>query len=199
MARISFNSENTSNIILVSAIILIMSSLFMPLVFVYFIQDYLYLTKDKWFYVTPQSAYILFMIGMLWVAAMLLLYLFVQWKFEWRGFKWLAILLMFGSLPFFMFGVSNYYYLDDLGLHFNDEKSFNTIQSYDWEDIKEAKEIFVKNKGVTVADHLMLTTNDGKVIELPYTSKVTDNKFLIMEKIQELNIPFTNNMGDLYE
>ncbi|CAM3726505.1 hypothetical protein [Mesobacillus thioparans] len=199
MAQLTFKSENTSNIILVSAIILIISSLFMPLVFVYFIQDYLYLTKDKWFYVTPPSAYILFMVGMLWLAVTLLLYLFVQWKFDWKGFKWLTILLMFGCIPFFMFSISNYYYLNDEGLHFNEAKSFNEIQSYGWKDLKEAKEIFVKTKGVTVSDHYMFTTSDGNVIKLPNNSKVAFNKQRIMEKLEEYNIPLTNNMGDLYE
>ncbi|WNF24633.1 hypothetical protein [Mesobacillus jeotgali] len=199
MKRLSFNSENTSNLILVSAIIIMISSLFMPLVFVYFIQDYLYLSADKWFYVTPPSAYIIFMIGMLWVAVSLLLHLFLKWKFDWKSLKWVSLLLISGSIPFFMFGVSNYYYLDDKGMHFNEHKTFNTIDSYYWDDIKEAKEIFVKSNGATVLDHLTLINKSGEVIELPYNTKVQNNKFKIMEKLQENNIPLTNNMGDLYE
>lgn len=199
MSRLSFISENTSYLILVSAIIIIISSLFMPLVFVYFIQDYLYLSADKWFYVTPPSAYILFMIGMLWVAVTLLLHLFLRWKFDWKGLKWVSLLLILGSIPFFLFGVSNYYYLDDEGMHFNDHKTFNTIDSYYWNDIKEANEIFVKSNGVTVLDHLTLITKSGEVVELPYNTKVQNNKFKIMEKLQENNVPLTNNMGDLYE
>ncbi|WP_226087440.1 hypothetical protein [Mesobacillus sp. S13] len=199
MSRSSFNSENTSNLILVSAIIIIISSLFMPLVFVYFIQDYLYLSGDKWFYVTPPSAYILFMFGMLWVAVTLLLHLFLRWKFDWKGLKWVSLLLILGSIPFFLFGVSNYYYLDDKGMHFNDHKTFNTIDSYYWNDIKEAKEIFVKSNGVTVLDHLTLITKSGEVVELPYNTKVQNNKFKIMEKLQENNVTLTNNMGDLYD
>ncbi|WLR57526.1 hypothetical protein LC048_12095 [Mesobacillus subterraneus] len=199
MARLSLNTENSSNVILVTAIILIISSLFMPLVFVYIIQDYLYLSVDKWFYDTPSSAYVIFMIGMLWIAVTLLLYLFFTWKFEWKGIKWISLLVMLGCVPFFMFGVSNYYYLDDQGMHFNDYKTFNTINSYYWEDVKEAKEIFVKNNGVTVVDHLNLVTEAGEVIELPYNSKVQNNRFKIMEKLEENNIPLTNNMGDLYE
>lgn len=200
MPQIGFNSENTSHILLVTAIILIISSLFMPLVFVYFIQDYLYLSADKWFYITPPSAYIIFMIGMLWIAVVLFVHLFFQWKFEWRYFKWITLLLILGSIPFFMFGVSTYYYLDDQGIHFNDEKKFNRIDSYYWEDIKEAQEIFVKNNnGVTVVDHLRLTTSDGEVFELPYNTKVANNKIRIMNKLEEFNVPITNNMGDLYE
>lgn len=199
MARLSFNTENSSNIILVTAIILIISSLFMPLVFVYIIQDYLYLSADKWFYDTPSSAYVIFMIGMLWIAVTLFLYLFFTWKFEWKGIKWITLLIMLGCVPFFMFGVSNYYYLDDQGMHFNYYKTFNTVNSYFWEDVKEAKEIFVKSNGVTVVDHLNLVTKAGEVIELPYNSKVQNNKFKIMEKLEENNIPLTNNMGDLYE
>ncbi|MBT2691608.1 hypothetical protein J7E32_01125 [Bacillus sp. ISL-55] len=199
MARLSFSTENSSNIILVTAIILIISSLFMPLVFVYIIQDYLYLSADKWFYDTPSSAYVIFMIGMQWIAVTLFLYLFFTWKFEWKGIKWITLLIMLGCVPFFMFGVSNYYYLDDQGMHFNDYNTFNTINSYHWEDIKEAKEIFVKSNGVTIVDHLNLVTKAGEVIELPYNSKVQNNRFKIMEKLQENNIPLTNNMGDLYE
>ncbi|MGV2941270.1 hypothetical protein AB5I83_16830 [Mesobacillus sp. LC4] len=199
MSRLSFISENTSYLILVSAIIIIISSLFMPLVFVYFIQDYLYLSADKWFYVSPPSAYILFMIGMLWVAVTLLLHLFLRWKFDWKGLKWVSLLLILGSIPFFLFGVSNYYYLDNEGMHFNDHKTFNTIDSYYWNDIKEANEIFVKSNGVTVLDHLTLITKSGEVVELPYNTKVQNNKFKIMEKLQENNVPLTNNMGDLYE
>ncbi|WP_079508587.1 hypothetical protein [Mesobacillus jeotgali] len=199
MARISFNTENTSNIILVSAIILIISSLFMPLVFVYFIQDYLYLSKEKWFYVTPPSAYILFMVGMLWISATLLLYLFVQWKFDRKAYKWITSLLMLGSIPFFLFSISNYYYLDDNGMHINDSKSFNEIRSYGWKDIKEAREIYVKDSGVTVFDHYKFTAKNGEVFVLPNNSKVSQNKYRILEKLKEFNIPVTNNLGELYE
>lgn len=199
MLNLRSNYEDSSKIILVTAIILIISSLFMPLVFVYFIQDYFYLSADKWFYVTPPSAYVIFMIGMLWIAITLLVHLFLKWKFDWKGVKWVTLFIMSGSIPIFMFAVSNYYYLDNQGIHFNNHTTYNTINSYHWEDIEEAKEIFVKNNGVTVVDHLKLVTKDGDVIELPYSSKVKNNKFKIMEKLQEYNVPLTNNMGDLYE
>lgn len=199
MHNVRFNYEESSKIILVTAIIIMISSLFMPLVFVYFIQDYLYLSADKWFYDTPSSAYVIFMMGMLWLAVSLLLHLFLKWKFDWKGIKWISLLLILGSIPFFMFGVSNYYYLDDKGVHFNEHTTFNKISSYHWHDIKEAKEIFVKSNGVTVLDHLSLVTKSGEVIELPNNPKVQNSKFKIMEKLQENNVPLTNNMGDLYE
>lgn len=199
MHNVRFNYEESSKIILVTAIIIMISSLFMPLVFVYFIQDYLYLSADKWFYDTPSSGYVIFMMGMLWLAVSLLLHLFLKWKFDWKGIKWISLLLILGSIPFFMFGVSNYYYLDDKGVHFNEHTTFNKISSYHWHDIKEAKEIFVKSNGVTVLDHLSLVTKSGEVIELPNNPKVQNSKFKIMEKLQENNVPLTNNMGDLYE
>ncbi|MBT2642414.1 hypothetical protein J7I80_09260 [Bacillus sp. ISL-41] len=199
MLNLRSNYEDSSKIILVTAIILIISSLFMPLVFVYYIQDYLYLSADKWFYDTPSSAYVIFMIGMLWIAITLLVHLFLKWKFDWKGVKWFTLFIMLGSIPFFMFGVSNYYYLDNQGIHFNHHKTYKTINSYYWEDLEEAKEIFVKSNGVTVVDHLNLVTKEGDVIELPYSSKVKNNRFKIMEKLQEYNVPLTNNMGDLYE
>ncbi|MCM3666187.1 hypothetical protein M3204_17345 [Mesobacillus subterraneus] len=199
MATLNIHTENTARILFVSAIILMFSSFFMPLVLVFFIQDYLYLSNEKWFYVTPPSAYVIFMIGMLWISITLLVHLFIQRKYELKHYKWITILLMSISIPFFMFGISNYYYLDNEGLHFNDEKTFNTIISYDWEDIKEAKEVFIKSNGVTVMDHYRFITKDGDIIDLPYNSKVGNNKSRIVEKLKEHNVPVTNNMGDLYE
>ncbi|WP_423410157.1 hypothetical protein AABM38_09580 [Heyndrickxia sp. MSNUG] len=199
MARLTFNSESTSKILFVSAIIMLISSLFMPFVLVFIIQDYLYLSSEKWFYDTPATAYVLFIIGMLWIPIMMLIHLFIQWKFELRCYKWITILLMTLSIPFFMFGISNYYYLDDKGIHFNDVKTFNTITSYEWADFKNAKEVYTKSNNVTVMDHYEFETKKGEIIDLPSNHKVSSYKLRILEKLEEHGIEITNNLADLYE
>ncbi|MEH7884344.1 hypothetical protein V7654_08455 [Bacillus sp. JJ1609] len=199
MAKLTFSTESTSKILLVSALILLISSLFMPFVLVFFIQDYLYLSSEKWFYDTPASAYVIFIIGMLWIPIMILIHMFSQWKFELRYFKWITLLLMTLSIPFFMFGISNYYYLDDKGIHFNDVKTFNTITSYEWEDIKNAKEVYTKSNNVTVMDHYEFETKKSEIINLASNHKVSSYKFRIYEKLEEHGVVITNNLGDLYE
>lgn len=199
MARLTFDTESTSKILFVLAIILLISSLFMPFVLVFIIQDYLYLSSEKWFYDTPASAYVLFIIGMLWIPIMMLIHIFIQWKFELRYYKWITILLMTLSIPFFMFGISNYYYLDDKGIHFNDVNTFNTITSYEWADFKNAKEVYTKSNNVTVMDHYEFETKKGEIIDLPSNHKVSSYKFRILEKLEEHGVEITNNLGDLYD
>lgn len=199
MARLTFNTENTSKILFVSALIMLISSLFMPFVLVFIIQDYLYSSSEKWFYDTPASAYVLFIIGMLWIPIMMLIHLFIQWKFELRYYKWITILLMTLSIPFFMFGISNYYYLDDKGIHFNDVNTFNTIKSYEWADFKNAKEVYTKSNNVTIMDHYEFETKKGEIVDLPSNHKVSSYKFRILEKLEEHGVEITNNLSDLYD
>jgi len=199
MASLKLDSEKITWVLLVSAIILLISSLFMPLVLVFIIQDYLYLSSSKWFYEAPASAYVVFMIGMQWIAFMIMLHIFIQWKFEIKMFKWITMLLMTLSIPCFMFAISNYYYLDDNGIHFNELETYNTITSYHWSDFKEAREVYTKSNGVTSLDHFELITTDNEVIELPTSSKITGAKHRILEKLNEHGVNVTNNLGDLYE
>lgn len=199
MARLGLNTENTSKILFASAIIMMICSLFMPFVLVFIIQDYLYLSSEKWFYDTPSSAYVLIIIGMLWIPIMMLVHLFIQWKFELRYFKWISLVLMTLSIPFFMYGISNYYYLDDKGIHFNDVKTFNTITSYEWENFIGAKEVYTRSNNVTIMDHYDFETKDGEIISLASNHKISSHKFRILEKLKEHGVEVTNNLADLYE
>lgn len=199
MAQTQFNSENKRRIIFVSAVIILLSSLFMPFVLVFIIQDYLYLSSEKWFYDTPASAYTLVIIGMVWISIVLLLHLFIQNKFELRYYKWITIVLLGLSIPFFMFGVSNYYYLDIKGIHINDVKTFNNINSYEWEDFKSAKEVYKKSNNVSVLDHYEFETKEGEVITLPANHKVSSARHGILAKLKDSGIEMTSNLSDLYE
>ena len=199
MAGLKLDTEKVTWILLVSAIILLISSLFMPLVLVFIIQDYLYLSSSKWFYEAPASAYVVFMIGIQWIALMIMLHIFIQWRFDFKMFKWITMLLMTLSIPCFMFAISNYYYLDDNGIHFNELDTFNTITSYQWADFKEAREVYSKSNGVTGLDHFELITTDGEVIELKTSQKMTGAKHRMLEKLNENGVSVTNNLGDLYE
>ncbi|CRK82700.1 hypothetical protein BN000_02644 [Neobacillus massiliamazoniensis] len=194
-----WNREKRMPIIFVSAIILFISSLFMPFVLVFLIQESVYHSKSYWFFETPTSAYITFMIGMVWIPIVLILHLIIQWKYELRLLKWITIFLICWSIPFFIYGISNYYYFDKKGLHYNHLESINQITTYEWENFKEVKEIYSRNKGITYLTNYQFLTTDNKVITLPYDIKFKENQNRIIEKLKEHDIRVTSNYMDQYE
>jgi uncharacterized protein YxjI len=98
-----------------------------------------------------------------------------------------------------MYGVSNYYYLDDKGIHINDVKTFNIVTSYEWKDFKGAKEVYTKSNNVSVMDHYEFETKDGEIITLPANHKVNSYRQSILAKLEEHGIELTSNLIDFYE
>lgn len=198
--KIIRDSEKAHQYVFASAIILFISSLFMPLVFVFFIQETLYHSKSYWFYEAPTSAYVTFGIGMVWIAIVLFGYLFIKWKFEPRFLKTITMLLLCISIPFFMFGVANYYYVDDEGLHFNYLNTFNQVTTYEWKDLKEVKEIYEKSSSGTVyLKEYAFITKDNKVETLPLSGKIGGNQLRLKAKLTENGVRMTSNYEDMYE
>jgi hypothetical protein len=84
-------------------------------------------------------------------------------------------------------------------LHYNHLRSINQITTYEWEDLKEVKEIYSKNKGITYLTNYQFLTTDNKVITLPYDIKFKENQNRIIEKLKEHDIKVTSNYMDQYE
>lgn len=193
------DSEKAHQYVFVIAIILFISSLFMPLVFVFFIQETLYHSKLHWFYEAPTSAYVTFGIGMVWIAIVLFGYLFVKWKYDPRFSKSITGLLLCISIPFFIFGVDNYHYLNDEGLHFNYLYTLNRVTTYEWKDFKEVKEIYEKSSGTVYLKEYAFITKGNKVETLPFNIKLKENQNLILTKLAENGVEVTSNYKDMYE
>lgn len=196
MGAISINSEKGTLLLVISAIIVLLSSLFMPFVLVFLLQDIFYHSKAHWFFERPASAYILFMGGMLWIAFILFLQLFVQWKFELKFFKWVSAALILLSIPFFMYGVSNYYYFDEQGLHHNPAETFNQIDVYEWADFTAVREVYGQTNGVLNLEYYVFETKDKKDLTLPFNQGFAEYRNVILSKLEENKIKVINNLDE---
>lgn len=193
------NSENANIYVFVTAIITFLCSFFMPMVFVFFLQESLYFSKTHWFFEAPTSAYVTFSIGMIWISIILFIYLFVNWKFEPRFLKSFTALLLCLSIPCFMLGVANYRYMDDEGLHINYLKTLNEITTFGWNDLKEVKEVYEKKNGTIYLKEYTFITKDNKVETLPISGKLGENRNRVLAKLKENGVPLESNYQEINE
>ncbi|OCA90418.1 hypothetical protein A8F94_00555 [Bacillus sp. FJAT-27225] len=185
-------------IILVGSIILFICSFFMPFVIVYLIQDTLIHFKSPWFYVTPPAAYITFMIGMAWIPTVMIVYLILNYKYEFKYLKVTSLFLAALCIPVFMYATAHYYYFDDKGLHYNHLESFNKISDYDWASMKEVNVIYGKQNTTYLMEYKFITKDDFELI-IPYEGDFKNNEARILQKLKANNVKITDNYADQYE
>ncbi|WP_156324625.1 hypothetical protein [Bacillus sp. FJAT-27245] len=189
--------EKSTKYILIISIMLFISSLFMPFLLVYLIQESLYSSKDILYFKTPPSSYVTFGVGMMWIALVLLVFVMAKKKFDLGEMKWLSLLFIPLSIPFFMFSISNYYYLDKDGIHANELKSYNAIETFRWDEMKEVKEIYANERGMTTIKAYQFTTKDNRVFELPHDKKLLPFRAGLMKMLRESNVAITDNYDEL--
>lgn len=96
-----------------------------------------------------------------------------------------------------MFAVSNYYFFDAKGLHYNDLETINQTTTYDWDSFKEVQEVYVNDDGPAYLKSYKFITNDNKVIIIPFNWRFRENQNRILGKLKEHKIKVTNNYKDL--
>lgn len=187
----------SSQYILIISIMLFIGSLFMPFILVYLIQDALYNSKEMMYFKTPPSSYFTFGVGMMWIALVLLVYVITKKKFEIGKLKWLSLLFIPLSIPFFLFSIENYYYLDKEGIHSNELTSFKAVETYRWDEMKEVKEIYAKEKGNTKTKAYQFITKDNRVFELPHSKNVLPFRKGLMDMLRANQVTITDNYDEL--
>lgn len=176
-------------------IILYISSLFIPFVVVASYQSMVYYSRTHWLFATPFSSYITFMGAMFYIAVVLTLYLIFRQRWEGRRFKWTIIFLLMASIPAFYFSLTNYYYLDDDGIHYN--KLVGVKESeYKWEDISKIQIVYRNHQGTTSLYQYTFDMANGEKVTLPFDNKLSENKRNLTAKIEENNIPVTDNFNN---
>ncbi|WP_210365408.1 hypothetical protein [Bacillus sp. REN3] len=194
----SINKENRPQILLALSIIILLTSLFLPIICVFILQDIFYHSKSHWIFSTPASAYITFMIGMIWISVVLFFHIFMTSKYESSIIKWVSSFFILWSIPLFVLGVSNYYYVDERGIHYNYLGSINET-AYEWNNFKEVKEIYSEKNGVSTIEEYEFITNDHEVIVLPFNLEFKEARKNILNILEENGVKVTNNYGELYE
>nr|WP_275980166.1 hypothetical protein [Halalkalibacter alkaliphilus] len=151
--------------------LLLVTSFFVPIVAIMFIQDWLFFSVDHWSFIRPTAAYIGFGAGMVWTAIVLFSFLLTKMYSEKRDrtykLTWLHLLLLGLAVPLFVFSITHYAYLDENGVQKN---SFWTLSedSIAWNDVIEVTRLVEeRTKRVTAYSF----TDGDLTITIPYDSR----------------------------
>lgn len=195
MSNLVAASERRPVFMIVWAIILFVSSLFMPFVIVYLIHNSFFQSRDQWLFETPGSGYVTFMIGMVLIPIIMITHVIIQSKYNLKFMRWISLALISLSIPFFLLGSTHYYYIDNEGLHYNELKTFKKVDTYDWGSFKEVKQVYAEREedSSIFMDHYEFITADGKLITIPYKASLRNVEGHILDKLKENNIKVTNN------
>lgn len=185
-------SEEKSVKLVAYTIILYISSFFVPFVIVASFQSLIYFSRSQWFFATPFSAYITFMAGMFYIAVVFTIFLIFRQKWDGNNFKIITGLLLLISIPAFYFSLTNYYYLDDKGVHYNSLMSVNE-KEYKWENVHTVHIVYRNHQGTVSNYQYKFELNNGSIITLPYDDKFAENVGRIEDKIQQFGITVKDN------
>jgi hypothetical protein len=170
----------------------------MPFVFIFWLQDILYHSKSHWVFIAPSTAYISFFIGMLLIPISLTIHLILKSKAEWKWIGWVTGLVLACSIPFFALGVSTYYYLDDEGIHVNELMSLEETD-YRRDTMKELKEVWILDNGVSRLNEYFMITEDNTEINLLAAFREHPIKIKTYQILEQHGVKITSNHQDLYE
>jgi len=193
LRRRASDEENSVKLVAYT-IILFISSIFVPFVIVSSYQSMVYFSRSYWFFSTPSSAYITFMGGMIFIAVILTIYLIFRQKWEGKKLKWITAILILASIPAFILSLTNYYYLDNDGIHYNGLTGLKE-KEYRWSKMDMVHIIYKNHQGTTIIFQYKFEMADGNKITLPFNDKLSENKFRIEEIIKEYKIPVKDNFN----
>nr|WP_263326213.1 hypothetical protein [Neobacillus sp. Marseille-Q6967] len=176
-------------------IILYVSSLFVPFVVVASFQSMMYVSRSQWFFETPLSAYIGFMVGMLIIALTLTLYLIFRLRSNKRILKVIVGSLILLTIPVFIFTSTSYYYLDDKGIHYNNLTSLKE-KEYKWEDVDTFHKVYRNHQGTTGYYQFKFEMVNGEMVTIPFSDKVRENQSKIEEVVNKFKIKVKDNFDN---
>ncbi|SFA91063.1 MULTISPECIES: hypothetical protein [unclassified Bacillus (in: firmicutes)] len=192
MLGISRNQDDRPPIILPITIILYISSLFMPFFFVFLLQGFFFFSRENWYFTAPLSAYLSFAAGIIVIAISLTVYLIVKARTEKRIVSLIVMIGFLVSIPLFVAGTNNYYYLNDKGIHYHYLLKMDK-DVYAWDEISKVKEVYKVRQGTTYLKELIFYTNDGSSVTLPNDHKYTVNRWKVTEKLEEYSVVIEGN------
>ncbi|WP_433750383.1 hypothetical protein [Falsibacillus pallidus] len=180
-------------------VIMLISSLMLPIVLVYFIQDAIHFSKLHWLFKAPPSAYIAFMCGMLMITAGMIVYLIIKVKTDKKPVFLVSLIIILLSSPLFYTSLNTYYYFDQEGLHYRELWSLGQ-SNYKWKDFKQVHAVFDKkpNRGSTLKEYEFVIS-ENKTIVIPVDTAFMENRQRINASLEENKVPLDNNLADFYE
>lgn len=174
-------------------IIFFISSIFVPFIILYPIQEVLYRPADFWFFEAPLSTYLILCVAMILLSVVMLVNVLVQTANK-RAilFRRVIVTLSFVLAVGVLFlCINNYQYMNAKGIYQN--KFFGFKEDFtSWEEVVKAEQTHLKKNSITKADKLIFTLKDGAIIELQITGKLSQNKTLIRESLRNNEVILEN-------
>jgi hypothetical protein len=174
-------------------IISFLSSIFVPFIILYPVQEVLFKPETVWYFEAPFSAYVIFIVAILITSIILLVNVLSDPKTKFMIRMKLGIYLTSLITVVLIIGLClfNYEYMNPSGIYKNEFFSLEE-EFIGWNEIIEAKQIFVKKEGITKDDKYYFTLRDGTVLEMDITSKVKKNKRYIRQFLNENGVTLEN-------
>jgi FlaA1/EpsC-like NDP-sugar epimerase len=173
-------------------IILYISSLFVPFVVVASYQSMVYYSKAQWYFTTPFSAYLAFMIAMLFIAIVLTVYLIFREKWKSSVIKAVFILMFIISISTFFLSLTNYYYVDENGIHYNGLYNLKQVD-YQWDHVAALHIVYRNHEGTTSYYQYKFEMKNGSEVTLPFDDKLESNRLRIQQVVDTYKIPVKDN------
>lgn len=168
-----------------TAIILILSSVFLPIFFLGPIQELIYSPKGYWLYEPPKTAYITFIIGVLLIAVTLIMYAWLNSKeISRKALNSVCGMVIVTAIGLILLTFNQYHYVDKSGFHINPLLGFKEVH-YSFDDIVEARQTVKVKNGVMSGDELILTFKDGEKYSLLLNQNVRDARVAIFYELEK--------------
>lgn len=183
-----------SPLLIAIAVVSALSTIFVPYLFIFILQESIFYSKENWYIGTPWSAYFIFAGGLLWISLILTVYLILKNKLDIKIKKWIVTSLLLFSFVFFTLGVSNYYVFKKDGLYYNHILSVQETH-YGWDEFVELVYLYEEKNGITELNNIHLVTQDGKVINIRYDHKFRRNRLRVIMSLQKNDVVFVKQIG----
>lgn len=101
-----------------------------------------------------------------------------------QGLIWSTVIIILLTIPLFYLSLTNYYYLDEEGIHYNSLTSLKE-KEYKWDELKKVHVVYRNHQGTTGLLEYMFEGVDGSIITIPYNDKLAEHKWRVEDKIEE--------------
>ncbi|GLB57917.1 hypothetical protein [Cytobacillus sp. NCCP-133] len=150
-----------SQILVTTAIILILSAIFIPIFLLSPFQAQFYKPEGTWVFEAPKAAYLTFSIALAAVAVFMITGVWLHSAGKFGMFAKVIIGAGFlSSLATVILSFDYYHYIDKNGVYFNLLFSLEE-KHYEWSEIKQARQTVKNEMGIMSDDKLIFTIKDG--------------------------------------
>ncbi|MFE8700749.1 hypothetical protein ACFYKX_08995 [Cytobacillus sp. FJAT-54145] len=171
-----------------SAIILILGSVFIALFLLVPVQEILYKPEGYWVFEPPKVAYGAFIASLLLIAALLIIYaILISKEKNGKLTKVIMSLAFAAAIAIGILSFGQYHYVDKEGIHFNPLFGFQE-RHYAWSDIEGVKERFKVKRGVMTSGQMEFTFKDGEEYTILINENVRKAKIAMLFELKKQDI-----------